>query len=69
MCVVLLLPRRDVFIDLVLINFNEHKSILHGKLKGFPEEGINTASEFGTRIQVLYKDLSKSGGICHSKLK
>lgn len=58
--VVVLLLSRDVFIDLVLNNFNEHKSMLHGKLKGWPEEGINTASEFGTRIQVLYKALDKS---------
>lgn len=63
-CVVFLLSSRDVFIDLVLNNFSEHKSMFCGKLKGFPEEAINTASEFGTRMHILYQALPKSGGIC-----
>lgn len=50
MRVFLLILSRDVLIDLVLNNFNEHKSMLHGKLNSFPEEEIITASEFGIRI-------------------
>lgn len=50
MCVFLLILGRDVLIDLVLNNFNEHKSMLHGKLNGFPEEEISAAAEFGIRI-------------------
>lgn len=60
---------RDVLIDLVLINFNENKSMFHGKLNGFPEEEVNTAAEFGIRILVFYIVSSKSVVIHLTKLK
>lgn len=45
-CVALLLSGRDAFIYLLLHNFNEPKSTLHGKFKGFPKKGVNAASYF-----------------------
>lgn len=68
-CVFLLMSSRDVLIDLVLNKFNEYKFMLHGKFNGFPEEEINTASEFGIRIQILYTVSSKSVANHLTKLK